>query len=65
MRAKPSVEVAEVTWTPADPGARAALLAVIFAPADPAPLTSDPSPQASDAAGGARRGSLRSELGVM
>ncbi len=50
MRAKPSVEVTEVTWTPAAPGARAALLAVIFAPADPAPVTRDPSSLPGDAA---------------
>ncbi len=51
MRAAvPAVEVAEVAWRPADPGARAALWALIFAPADLAPVTGDLSPLPGDAA---------------
>ncbi|MDP9397691.1 MAG: hypothetical protein M3P96_07645 [Actinomycetota bacterium] len=47
MRAAvPAVEVAEVRWTPADPGARAALLALLFGPV--APVTGDPSREWGD-----------------
>ena len=47
--AMPAVEVAEVTWRPAEPAARTALLALLFAPAAPSPVTGDPSPTRSDA----------------